>query len=85
MESGAICYMMSKQGYGGDSIRHRPFPPDVLLLADRPRNLGSESAGFSRLCGGGPSGATDLVGDYGTTLIRRNGITSFIARIHVHQ
>jgi hypothetical protein len=24
MESGAMCYMMSKQGYGGDSIQHWP-------------------------------------------------------------
>jgi hypothetical protein len=24
MEPGAMCYMMSKQGYGGDSVEHRP-------------------------------------------------------------
>lgn len=24
MESGAMCYMMSKQGYGGDSVKHWP-------------------------------------------------------------
>jgi hypothetical protein len=29
MESGAMCYMMSKQGYGGDSIKH--WPPHLMF------------------------------------------------------
>ena len=51
MEPGAMCYMMSKQGYGGDSPPTLAFPPHVFLFGYRPRNLGSESAGFSRHCG----------------------------------
>ena len=30
MESGAMCYMMSKQGYGGDSVAH--WPPHVMFF-----------------------------------------------------
>ncbi len=51
MESGAMCYMMSKQGYAGDSAPHWASPPHVFLFGHRPRNLGSESAGFPRRCG----------------------------------
>jgi len=29
MEAGAMCYMMSKQGYGGDSIKH--WPPHLMF------------------------------------------------------
>jgi hypothetical protein len=29
MEAGAMCYMMSKQGYGGDSVKH--WPPHVMF------------------------------------------------------
>jgi len=29
MESGAMCYMMSKQGYGGDSVAH--WPPHLMF------------------------------------------------------
>jgi len=29
MEPGAMCYMMSKQGYGGDSIKH--WPPHLMF------------------------------------------------------
>ena len=29
MESGAMCYMMSKQGYGGDSVPH--WPPHLMF------------------------------------------------------
>ncbi len=29
MESGAMCYMMSKQGYGGDSVKH--WPPHLMF------------------------------------------------------
>jgi hypothetical protein len=50
MESGAISYMMSKQGYGGDSIEH--WPPHLMFYYSQtdPRNLGSKFAGFSHLC-----------------------------------
>jgi hypothetical protein len=30
MEPGAMCYMMSKQGYGGDSVAH--WPPHVMFF-----------------------------------------------------
>jgi hypothetical protein len=30
MESGAMCYMLSKQGYGGDSIPH--WPPHLMFF-----------------------------------------------------
>ena len=30
MESGAMCYMMSKQGYGGDSVKH--WPPHLMFF-----------------------------------------------------
>jgi len=30
MEPGAMCYMMSKQGYGGDSIEH--WPPHLMFF-----------------------------------------------------
>jgi len=29
MEFGAMCYMMSKQGYGGDSVEH--WPPHLMF------------------------------------------------------
>ena len=29
MEPGAMCYMMSKQGYGGDSVEH--WPPHLMF------------------------------------------------------
>jgi len=29
MEPGAMCYMMSKQGYGGDSVKH--WPPHLMF------------------------------------------------------
>ena len=30
MESGAMCYMMSKQGYAGDSTQH--WPPHLMFF-----------------------------------------------------
>jgi hypothetical protein len=30
MESGAMCYMLSKQGYGGDSVPH--WPPHLMFF-----------------------------------------------------
>jgi hypothetical protein len=29
MEAGAMCYMLSKQGYGGDSAKH--WPPHLMF------------------------------------------------------
>ncbi len=63
MESGAMCYMLSKQGYGGDSIPHWPPHLNVFLFGHRPRNLGSESAGFPHLWYERPCGASDAVRD----------------------
>jgi hypothetical protein len=73
MESGATCCMLSKQGYAGDSTPHWPPPPHVFLFGHRPRNLGSESAGFS--CPGCERhrGAPDFVRGSCATVVRRNG------------
>ena len=73
MEPGAMCYMM-----GEARIRRRQqpplaFPPHVFLFGHRPRNLGSESAGFPRRCCERPRGAPDAVRDSCATLVRRNG------------
>src|SRR5580700_8705579 len=47
MEPGALCYMMSKARIRRRQRRTLASPPYVLLSTDRPRNLGSGSAGFS--------------------------------------
>ena len=73
MESGAMCYMLSKQGYGGDSTPPLASPPHVFLFGHRPRNLGSESAGFPRGWYERPRGAPDAVRDSCATLVGRNG------------
>jgi hypothetical protein len=77
MESGAMCYMMSKQGYGGDSVKHWPPHVHVLLFTDRPGNLGSESAGFSHYGrerrARAPERAPDYVLDRRATVVGRNG------------
>jgi hypothetical protein len=48
-QSGAMCYMMSKQGYAGDSTEH--WPPHLMfstwIVTPQP---GGESAEFSHLC-----------------------------------
>ena len=44
MESGAMCYMMSKQGYGGDSAPHWPSHLMFFYTDTDQCNLGSESA-----------------------------------------
>ena len=49
------------------------FPPHVFLFGHRPRNLGSESAGFSRRCHERPRGAPDAVRDCRATVVGRNG------------
>jgi hypothetical protein len=45
MESGAMCYMMSKQGYGGDSIEH--WPPHLMFYYSQtdPANRGANLPG----------------------------------------
>jgi len=78
MESGDVLHDVQ----AGIRWRRHPtlaFPRHVLLFADRPRNLGSESAGLSRLCCGRPPGAADPVRDSSTTLVRRNGRSSNVA------
>ena len=72
MESGAMCYMMSKQGYGGDSIPHWPSHLMFFVFGKQRRNLGSEFAGFSCLCCVRPCGATDFVRGYCATVVRWN-------------
>ncbi len=59
--------------------RHRrtlAFAPHVLLFAGRPRNLGSESAGFSDHCCERHPRARDYVRDCCATVVRRNGRSS---------
>ena len=73
MEPRAMCYMLSKQGYGGDSVKHWPPHSHVFLFADRPRNLGSGSAGFSHPCYERHPGAPDYVRGCRATVVRRNG------------
>ena len=55
--------------------QHPPLasPPHVFLFGHRPRNLGSESAGFPRRWYERPRGAPDAVRDSCATLVRRNG------------
>src|SRR5208283_1428459 len=56
--------------------RQRPalaFASHVFLFADRPRNLGSESAGLSRYGYDGPTVAPDFVRGCRRTVVRRNG------------
>ncbi len=73
MEPGAMCYMMSRQGYGGDHPPPLAFPPHVFLFGHRPCNLGSESAGFPRRFCERPRGAPDAVRDSCATVVRRDG------------
>ncbi len=80
MESGAMCYMMSKQGYGGDSSPPLASPPHVFLFGHRPRNLGSESAGFPRRWHERPRGAPDAVRDSRATVVGRSGISRRLGR-----
>ena len=78
LEPGAMCYMMSKQGYLNDSAGH--WVPHLMFyvpLTD-PKILGSGSAGLSGYvestisrC----SGANNRVHDPGAQLVRRNSCT----------
>jgi hypothetical protein len=72
MESGAMCYMLSKKGYGGDSTPH--WPPHLMFFYSDtdPVILGSESAGFPRCRYQRSRGAPDPVRDSGRTVVRRN-------------
>ncbi|MDX6464939.1 MAG: hypothetical protein QOE55_8636 [Acidobacteriaceae bacterium] len=79
MESGAMCYMLSKQGYAGDSTPH--WPPHLMFSIPRPtRNVGSESAGFP--CPGCERhrGAPDFVRGSCATVVRRSGISRRLRR-----
>jgi hypothetical protein len=73
MESGAMCYMLSKQGYGGDSTPH--WPPHLMFFYSDtdPANLGSESAGFPRRWHERPRGASDAVRHSCATVVGWNG------------
>ena len=84
MEPGAMCYMMSKEGYGGDSQSPLAFSPHVFLFRHRPRNLGSESAGFPCRCCERPRGAPDAVRDCRATVVGRNGrsLNRIVQRAH---
>ncbi len=50
LEPGAMCYMLSKQGYLSDRDGHWPTP-DVLHSTDGARKLGRRLAGFAGGCG----------------------------------
>ena len=43
MEPGAMCYMMSKQGYGGDSVKH--WPPRLMFYYSQ-----TDPATWERIC-----------------------------------
>src|SRR5260370_31268961 len=45
MESGAMCYMLSKQGYGGDSSPHSPPHPMVFYSETHPAIWGAHLPG----------------------------------------
>src|SRR5260370_8267824 len=50
MESGAMCYMLSKQGYGGDSTPHPP-PHLIFFYSDpHPPIRGANLPGSPPLC-----------------------------------
>jgi len=74
MEPGAMCYMMSKEGYGGDSVPHWPSHL-MFFYGCRPRKLGSESAGFPRHWCERLRGTPDAVRGGRATVVRRNGIS----------
>jgi hypothetical protein len=72
MESGAMCYMMGKQGFGGDSAP-TGLPTSCSSIPTPTRNLGSESAGFARRWYERPRGASDAVRHSCATVVGRNG------------
>ena len=74
MEPGAMCYMMSKEGYGGDSVPHWPSHL-MFFYGCRPRKLGSESAGFPRHWCERLRGTPDAFRGGRATVVRRNGIS----------
>ena len=81
MEPGAMGYMMSKQGYGGDDRSPLAIPPHVFLFGYRPCHLGSESARFPRRWfERSHGGAPDAVRDSRATLVRRDGICGSLLR-----
>ena len=45
MEPGAMCYMMSKQGYGGDSVKHWPPPLMFYYSQTDPATWGANLPG----------------------------------------
>lgn len=45
MEAGAMCYMMSKQGYGGDSVKHWPSHLMFYYSQTDPASWGANLAG----------------------------------------
>jgi dihydrofolate reductase len=67
MEPGAMCYMLSKQGYGGDSSPH--WPPHLMFFYSDtdPAIWGANQPGSP------VTGAPDAVRDSCATLVRRNG------------
>ena len=73
MEPGAMCYMMSKQGYGGDSARTLAFPPHVLLFADTTPQSGERICRVRPSLLARPHGAPDAVRGRRATVVGRNG------------
>jgi len=76
LEPGAMCYMMSPQGYLNDYVRSLAPSFDVLRSAYRPQVMGSGFAGHSSYVEStisGCSGADNRVHDSGAHLVRWYG------------
>ena len=73
MEPGAMCYMLSKQGYLSDQRRALASAPDVLRFTSRPCSVGSRSARLSHHRIQRHLGAPDYVPGSGATVVGWNG------------
>jgi len=73
MELGAMCYMMSKQGYGGDSVKH--WPPHLMFYYPQ-----TDPATWGANLPGSPIFASSQTSEHlsefviaGATVVGRNG------------
>ena len=72
MESGAMCYMLSKQGYGGDSTP-TGLPTSCFSIRTPTPQFGERICRAPRRWYERPRGAPDAVRDSCATLVGRNG------------
>ncbi len=73
MEPGAMCYMLSKQGYGGDSVEH--WPPHLMFFYSQtdPATWGAGLPDSPVLAMNDPEEHMTYVRDCRATVVRRNG------------